>query len=360
MSVERHEGVAPLADEWDALADRAAVPPWLRPGWFEAWWRAFGSGRLESLGVRRDGRLVAVAPLARGRGLLRAPTNWHTPSFGLVAEDGEARRELAAALLRAGGVGLDLAFLDLETGGLPELRAAAHARGWRTLERVQQRSPYVATAGDYESYLASLDRHHVKEVARRRRRLEEQGALELELLDAFPDLERALDEGFPVEGSGWKDEQGSAIRSQPATERFYRELARWAARRGILRLGFLRLDGRPLAFEYAFEDAGAFAILKGGYDQEFRRFGPGMLITGEEIRHAFERGLASCELLGDDDDYKLAWTDSVRERVRFQAFAPSAAGRAAYALQAHGRPLARRAVAGAQSLRRRAAAARGA
>src|SRR5690242_3076595 len=32
---------AALVREWDALASRTAAPPYVQPGWIEAWWQAF-------------------------------------------------------------------------------------------------------------------------------------------------------------------------------------------------------------------------------------------------------------------------------------------------------------------------------
>ena len=46
------ENYEEIFDEWDALADRVAATPFMRPGWIAAWWRAFGSGKLEVLTAR--------------------------------------------------------------------------------------------------------------------------------------------------------------------------------------------------------------------------------------------------------------------------------------------------------------------
>jgi CelD/BcsL family acetyltransferase involved in cellulose biosynthesis len=108
-------------------------------------------------------------------------------------------------------------------------------------------------------------------------------------------------------------------------------------------LAFLRLDGRPLAFDMCIEEAGACNVLKGGFDPEFRRFGPGTMLTAASIERGFSLGLSSYELLGSEDEYKLAWTSSVRERVRFQSFPPSLAGRASHLAWTRGRDAAKRA-----------------
>jgi CelD/BcsL family acetyltransferase involved in cellulose biosynthesis len=160
-----------------------------------------------------------------------------------------------------------------------------------------------------------------------------------EFSDGGDRLDALLEDGFRIEGSGWKDESGSAIQASPAARRFYAEVARWAASRGWLRLAFLRLDGRPLAFDFCLQDGRSFYALKGGYDVEFRRFGPGTLLTHASLRRAFEDGLASYEFLGTDDSYKLNWTPTTRERVRLQVFSRSLAGRVQHRAWRHGRPL---------------------
>ena len=48
-------------------------------------------------------------------------------------------------------------------------------------------------------------------------------------------------------------------------------MARWAAAKGWLRLAFLRLDGKPLAFDFGLNDGNTLYSLKTGYDEAYRR-----------------------------------------------------------------------------------------
>ena len=82
-----HEDLEEIFDEWDALADRVAATPFMRPGWIAAWWRAFGSGKLEVLTSRRGGRIDGVMPIVTRGGATVSPTNWHTHEFGLLSQD---------------------------------------------------------------------------------------------------------------------------------------------------------------------------------------------------------------------------------------------------------------------------------
>lgn len=330
-----------LAEEWDSLADRARAAPWARPAWVSAWWRAFGRGQLDVLSTfAGDGRLSGVLPVARRLGRIAALANFHSPELPLVAADEDAAAALGGRLFTTRP--RSATFRYVPTGAIAELRSAAQTSGYRLLERVAERSPYLDVSGSFEDYLGTLDRHHVKETLRRRRRLEEEGAIEFSVEDGRERLDELLAEGLPVEASGWKREQGTAIDSTPETLGFYTEITSWAAARGILRLAFLRLDGRPIAFELALEDNGVYAILKGGFDVELRRLGPGGLITYEQLARAFELGLERYEFLGSDEPYKTVWASSVHERRVLQAFAPTPGGLLERAAYAYGRPLARR------------------
>jgi CelD/BcsL family acetyltransferase involved in cellulose biosynthesis len=340
--VELHASIDAIRPHWAELAERTAAPPFLHPGWIEPWHRAFGSGSLTALGVHRGGELAGVLPLQAGRGVLSSPTDWQTPLFGPVVADGEAAGELAGELLRRAKRRADLWFLSPDSPGLEECRAAAAAAGRRTIVRTIAEAPFVPVEGPFEEYMGGLDRKFRKEIGRLWRRLEERGGAHVAYEDGTERLDDLLADGFRLEGSGWKAEAGTAILSDPAVERFYREVARWAAERGWLRLAFLRLDGRALAFDMCLEHAGAFYVLKGGFDVEERKLGPGTLLTHHQIERAFGLGLASYELLGQADAYKRSWTPLTRERVRFQAFGRSPAGAAEHLAWRHGRPLVKR------------------
>ncbi|MEA2368664.1 MAG: hypothetical protein QOH38_1382 [Thermoleophilaceae bacterium] len=339
-------GPIDLDSDWDTLADRVGAPPFLRPGWFAAWHRAYGDGRLQVLRVRDGDRLLGVLPIEFRDGATLSPTNTHTPLFGPVADGPEAERALATRLLTESRGRIEFAYVDPATS-FPETLAAT----LRSAKRSERRSvltegvthpPYVATASGWDAYLAERPRKFVKELRRLRRRLEEHGTLELAVHSSIHGLEDALAEFVALESSGWKASEGTAIGSRGASRRFYSEIAHWAARRGWLRLIFLRLDGRPVAAEFDLECAGALYSLKAGFDTEYRAFGPGQLLTHDCLKIAFDGGLSSYEFLGTDEPYKMTWTDTTRERVRVRSFRRTVSGDLAALARHHARPLVRK------------------
>jgi CelD/BcsL family acetyltransferase involved in cellulose biosynthesis len=341
MPAETHERFEEIAADWDDLADRVKAAPWLRPGWITRWWRAFGNGRPHVIAWREGGRLTGVLPLYELRGALFSPTNWHTPEFGAVTESGDAT-ELAIELLAQRPRRIQLGWLEKHKAGFAECRRTAERAGYRLIMRTLERSPYVETSESWDRYEAGLSSKLLRELRRRRRGLEARGALRLDVRDGTEGLDELLDEGFRVEGAAWKAARGSAIDSQPATRSFYREIAHWAAERGSLRLGFLRLDETSFAFDYCLEESGIHYLVKTGYDPDYRAFAPGQLMRYLMIRKAFALGLDSYEFLGADEPWKLEWSHKFRDRTLLQAFAPSPAGRLDWAAFAVGRPLVQR------------------
>jgi len=334
--------VESLASEWEELARRVGAPPYVRPGWVAAWWRAFGAGHLEIRTLRRDGRLAAVLPIARQRGAVRSATNFHTPQSGLLADDCSAATELARTLFAEKPRRVSIASLVPGDAGMQACQRAAEETGYRFVVRPFQRSPYLEIEGDWTGYESRLSRSLLADVRQSWRRLGRQGQVSVEIADGRERLEALLKEAYAVEASGWKGARRMAIQSRPETEGFYTDVAHWAVEENMLRLFFLRLDRRPLAVYYALVENGCCHLLKGGYDPNHRRFSPGKLLMHAVVRHGFETGLSRIEFHGDAEPYKLLWADGVQEQKRFEAFPRSPAGQLAWAALAYGRPAAKR------------------
>ena len=335
--------IEPLEREWEELAERTGASPFLRPAWMRLWWQAFGAGKLEIIVVRRAGGLVGVASLERKWGALQGLANWHTPEFGILAEDSVVTRALAQVFIAHAGWRGTLSFVDSTQPELRELRLAADQRGYSSFQRTLERSPYLEIEGDWDSYWRSRSRNLRRGLERQLRRLDEEGVLSVEVYDGRDRLDERLAECFQVEAAGWKAARRTAISSRAETHRFYRDVARWAADRGWLRLIFIRLDGRALAGQIALEHDGILYTLKGGYDPAYARFSPGNLLLRATLEHAFSAGLSRCELLGDAEQYKLAWTRNCRNMIALHVLGPSVLGWLAWSTLTYGRPLAKRA-----------------
>lgn len=277
--------------------------------------------------VRHTG-LTALAPLLREKGGLAAPGNGHNPQFDLLAANEESKMRLARETLAMKASRIEILRIsehDVSTLG----SASAWARR-RVVAEPMQRSPYIAIESPWDEYEASLNKKFRKDLRRRVRRLEEEGEFAIEVRDGTEGFDTLLSEGFAVEALSWKGEQGTAIEKDPATESFYRDIARWAAERGWLRLWFLRVDGRPIAFCMDLDDGNAYYGLKVAHDPQWSKVSPGMILQDETVKYAFEKKLSSFEFLGDDEAYKLKWTKTCRERWAWRGYSRGPRGTAGW------------------------------
>lgn len=323
---------------WEELAERMGAAPFLRPGWFEAWAEAFAEP-IELLTTEVDGGLSGVLPYVRTAEGVRSATNPHTPEPGLLAEDWAAAQELADRLFSLGGR-VSIGYLDAAAATM--LRNAARDAGCVVLTRPLAYRLFLELDGPWESFEGNLPSRLVRDVRRRRRKLDELGDVTLEIADGSERLDELLAEGFRLEASGWKAAEGTAILSTEETQRFYQAIARWCAERGWLRLFFLRVDGRPIAFQLALEHGRTHYFLKGGYDPDDSVHSPGKLLLHATLAHALERGLERYELMGDVEPWKLEWTKTMEKRASLDAYRRTPRGLAGYAVQAYLRPLVRR------------------
>ena len=307
--------------DWNLLAG-AAGSPFLTVEWLTAWWRAFGSGRFTCL-VLRDSRgsLRAGACCRRlAGGRLVATANAHAGDWDVVATDPQARRALWQALAGLGAGAVHLAGIR-SRASLEEADSELRARGYRTVQATGVRSPYLELPATWEELLASLSRNHRSQLGRRRRALEQEGRLVFRTTVAGEEqLERDLAAFFRVESSGWKSGAGTAILSDPRTERLYTDFARAAAVAGWLRLHHLELDGAAVAADLDCAFAGGMFLIKTGFDERYGRFSPGLVLRGEVLRAALGEGARFYDFLGGPDSYKLRWTTALRPRATIRAY----------------------------------------
>lgn len=337
-------GLEPL---WNGLCERAGIDhPFLTHEWIRSWWECFGPDEGLRVLVMRDGtRPVGLVPLMAdttriyGVGLSRLgfPWNAHTPRLDLLVPD--RREEAFEALwrhLRGDLESWDLLQLcQLPEGSSASRRIAELAAedGYLVGRWASGRSPYVSIRGGWDDYVASLSRKSRGHLKNRLRHLEGLGAVELEVVDGSLGLEAALDDGFRLEAAAWKGDAGTAILSRPESRSFYRLLARRAARRGWLRLFFLKLDGRRIACNFSLLYRDILYCLKVGYDPELARSSPSSVLFFLALRDAFAQGLREFDFLGDAEPWKLDWTPEARSHHWLYVLRPSARTRLVHFLK---------------------------
>lgn len=345
-----------LRPEWEALMDEAQIPhPFLRHVWLRSWWESFGADaeQLRIIVIREARRLVAVAPMVLKRTRLfgfrvqnlESIYSPHMPRFDFALST-TRQGEVYALLWKAmAGMPCDAIILKQfpkETATLTALHNRAVAAGWFGGKAAGARQPYLGFNEDPRSPLRQVTSKQRYNLRNRLKSLSSIGDVRLQQITEPAQIEDALKDGLSLEAAGWKGEAGTAIASDPQIESFYSRLAKGAAALGWLRLQFLTLDGRRIAFNYGIEYGNTSFSIKIGHDPQYRRYAPGHTLTWLILQDAGQRGYTEFDFLGDDDPWKLTWTRDLHLHTWLFLFRPRAKGWLLNALKFRVVPLTKR------------------
>ncbi|BAU89622.1 hypothetical protein MPPM_1017 [Methylorubrum populi] len=303
VAVEPVAALAADAAAWDALAVRAVAP---HPFYTRAVVGAHRDHglchpRLSVVTVREDGRIAALLPFAlrpdiTGLGAAIAQP-FHSPyvtaTSPLVADGPglEGRLDALVEGLALASGGRAWRWPLLASAALPGagLLAAMVRAGWQVGTVTQFERPVLDRRTDYDAVLAGHPhKSRLKDLRRRRRRLEEAGLLTVQSATEGAELERALEDFLSLEAAGWKGSSGTALRSRPQTEAFARALFRphggGETAPVTVRADLLRLDGHTIAASLALISGKTAYLLKTAYDEGLRAQAPGLVLEEAIMR----------------------------------------------------------------------------
>jgi CelD/BcsL family acetyltransferase involved in cellulose biosynthesis len=357
------ELVEQIAADWRQLCDESGDEEvFYRPEWAQAYLQAFDpKAEVVVLSAWAGERLRGILPLLRRRAFvsgfpvvtLTIPANVHSLRASLTVCPGAEGQAALHALWQATK---DLPRWDLidvanvvEGNALDRLVALAAADGYRTARKRTSQTLYLpidvsATSTSDKAaqppWLAGTRPKFRSHLRRAKRQLEEQGKLELRHYGAADP--EALKKFYDLEASGWKGAEGTAIQCDARTQQFYDSVAQAAARDGYLSLDFLELNGKSIAGHFGFNLRGRYFLAKAGYDEAFRRHGPGQLLVNEILSQTPERGLREFDFVGPATWDESRWASARRTNYRVFIFRKSWYGELLYELRISVRDLARR------------------
>jgi CelD/BcsL family acetyltransferase involved in cellulose biosynthesis len=327
-----------MQNEWNELAETTGAPPFCRHEFIRSYLDNFAPEAGLQIGCARDrsGRLSAVLPLIASRGSIRgfpvrqleAPANVHSLRFDLIDRDGADGASTVFEGLARNPKWDVIRISDVpEDGKAWRLYRRAQSCGFPTGAWESQRSPYLLLPASHEELMRGLRGKFKANLHRRKRRLAETGRVTVEHLRGESFSESDLETCFDIERRGWKGRQGSAVTQSRAVHGFHREIFRTPWFRERLSVFILKVAGNPIAFHYGHTVDGVFSLVMTSYDEAYREFGPGHILTDEVLADCISKRLREFDFLGCDLPWKLDWTDRVRSHHWLFIFRDSLKGR---------------------------------
>lgn len=320
--------------DWDPLMAELEIPL-LGPAWFRAATASFRLAPQCRVLSADGGDCEAALPLVRRTRLglpwleLAGARELHEP-MELPLKSNARDRSINA--LRAYGLPLLLQRLRRDD---PLMQAASRLSGAGLRYRLGRHSCTfnANTTLSWTGYLAERSPRRRADLRRAFRRAGGEESVTLEVVSPsqreFPThFQRFLD----IEDANWKGRNGSSLVRRPELRQFFEMLGGHLSGTGRLKLFFLRIDGRLAAAQYCLLENARLWTLKVGYDEEFARCSPGLLLTSAVIRHCCESEISGYEFLGTDESWVRPWATGSREFVDLYLFPDNAAGMTALAL----------------------------
>ncbi len=320
---QRFDALKPV---WNQVLDRSQIPhPFVTHEWISAWWDNFQhNGTPYILTVKDGASVTAIAPLILDRGRmygypvrrLHGMANVYTERFELLL--GERPREAAQALRAYLATQedswdvLELRQVPADSPTLTHLTELAESNDYLSGCWASTESPYVAIRGSWEAYVKGLKKTHRADVRRRMAHLEQQGPVELEVIQSEDQLERNFADALRLESSAWKGSQGTAIASHPDSIAFYRNILAKAAENKWLRLYFLTVGGKRIAVRIALSLNKRLYMLKSGYDPAYASFSPSHLLCDKMLAQAWDDRITEADFLGHAERWKRSWANESR------------------------------------------------
>lgn len=289
-----------IVPAWEELA-RAALEP--NP-FYEHWMLR---PALEAFGAAREARVVLVWADERLAGLFpfeRVPRYKGLPATALASWQHAhtllctplVRADMARPCLAALFDWLDASLVEFRyvPAGEPFHRALLEVLAARGLESVVN---HAYERGLLRKHRATISARFRRQLAKSERRLKNLAHVTLRPQD---DIGRWIDDFLRIEASGWKGRNGSAMASNDANRRYFREIVTAAFRRGRLLGCGLDVGGQAIARRLSFTAGDAAYAFKTTYDERFAECSPGAMLEADNVRQV-------------DAHPALQWMDSFTE-----------------------------------------------
>lgn len=319
-----------LAKEWnDLLEQSSASSIFLSWEWLQAWRAAIDDAVAPFVVVVREnrGRLVGVAPLYEASFAIFRVVNCRALRFMADVATGseypdwiadkqfenEVAAEIARELERTRSE-WDLIWLQSVSGWTnaeKRILEAARKAGLMVKHRPCEFSA-VDLPSDVQAFEERFPGRRRQQIRRAYRQVAKLDGVEFVRCDSLDELPEFLDALFELHQLRWHAVgQDGCFRRKPAEERFYREFAPVAYRRGWLAIYGVRENGILRAVQFGYVYGGRFLQLQEGFDPEFKK-GAGNALRYFVFCRCIDAGLDVYDFLGGATEHKRRWGAKTR------------------------------------------------
>lgn len=303
----REDNLANLNSYWQDKGQNLAWPCiFVLPPWLKAWWQVFGSGENIYLRTVREGdNIIGIAPL-RVKGdtacFIGDIDVCDYLDFIVASSREEDFFKTLLDDLSKNGIGqMDLKHVRPDSSVIKNLVPIAAARRYKVVTTPEDVSVEMDLPSTWDEYLESLSTKQRHEVRRKMRRLLEAGNVSYHNVVDTASVPGAMETFFKMFVESRRDK--AAFLTGPR-ESFFKILTASMAGAGLLKLGVLELDGKPVAQIICFDYNNCIYLYNSGYDPDYVSMSVGLLSKALAIKDSIEQGKRKFDFLRGSEIYK--------------------------------------------------------
>ena len=325
--------------EWNnLLSESISDVPFLRYEYLSAWWETRGGGEwdqaeLALVSARENGELIGIAPLFLTehddqQALMLLGSIEISDYLDLIVRADDLPRFLSglldflAAQARRGPGQADSALawsafdwynLPVDSPTLAALKVETDKQGWDYTSEPFRPALSVSLPGDFEAYLASIDKKQRHEIRRKIRRSEtDVRNVRWYIVEDESTLDAEIDDFLSLMANDHHKEAflTEVMRTQMRTS------IHGAFKAGWLQLAFMEVDGRKAAGYLNFDYGNRIWVYNSGLDFDYRDLSPGWVLLGYLLQWANENGRDEFDFMRGDEDYKVKFGGIKRDVMR--------------------------------------------
>jgi len=318
---------------WNALVEQSITDvPFLRYEYLSQWWETRGGGEwkqaeLVLVSAKENNQLIGIAPLFLseydGRpALLLIGSIEISDYLDLIVRPADLPRFLSELLdflashYAENWRGLDWYNLPDSSPTLTALKAESEKRGWTYAEEVYRPTPTISLPGNYEAYLATVEKKQRHEIRRKVRRAEESGrGVRWYLVSDAATLDTEIDSFIAL----MERDEHKAEFLTPAMREQMRASMRIAFEHQWLWLAFLEIDGQKAAACLNFDYKNRLWGYNSGVDTRFMELSPGWVLLAYTLQWAADHSRVEFDFMRGDEEYKYRFGATNRFVMRAQA-----------------------------------------
>lgn len=169
----------------------------------------------------------------------------------------------------------------------------------------------VLEADSFDAYLEKTFSSKTRQTFRRyERKLATDGELHWARYESAQDMPTIYEKMESIERTSWKGNQAVGLFVRPEVREFYKEVLPALAARGWVTISVLQLNGRSLAYEFAFLRGKIYGMHNIAFRPEAGIYSPGKLLMLKNIEYAFSRNCQTYDFLQGDEPYKKEFANA--------------------------------------------------